>query len=417
MPLAPAGPLCPPGARRRRAGGALALALAVVLTACTPTQGGSTGAVLRPTSSPAVPTTPATAAPEPSGAVDRARASVDLPVQPLDRRRVPDVLVVGAASAPARERLLALSSAGESIGFGTGTVTLGGADASAVAVDASAFRSFTAPGTAEADAVWQAVARGEAVVSHEAAQARGLSLGQDVDVAGPRATATLRLGAFATTGLPATDLVVDEHVGRRLGLAPDTGMLLVAADGQDPADLAEQVRGITGDAAEVDLLTAPAADPVASLTGGEAARELGAFSYRYYADGTIEPDADWVRAHIRTETVPVLGRVTCHRLMLPQLRGALAEVEAAGLASTLTTYDGCYVPRFIERDPSRSISLHTWGIAIDLDAATNYRGIRGTMDARVVEIFKRWGFRWGGDWAYTDPMHFELMTLLEAPPG
>jgi hypothetical protein len=72
--------------------------------------------------------------------------------------------------------------------------------------------------------------------------------------------------------------------------------------------------------------------PVARLTGGEAAEDLGAFSYRYFADGTIEPDARWVRDNIRTEQVPVLGRVTCHRLMLPQLRGALQEVQDAGLA-------------------------------------------------------------------------------------
>jgi hypothetical protein len=33
----------------------------------------------------------------------------------------------------------------------------------------------------------------------------------------------------------------------------------------------------------------------------------------------------------------------------------------------------------------------------------------------VVEIFKRWGFAWGGDWQYTDPMHFELTTILSSP--
>jgi hypothetical protein len=48
-----------------------------------------------------------------------------------------------------------------------------------------------------------------------------------------------------------------------------------------------------------------------------------------------------------------------------------------------------------------------------MDAATNYRGIAGTMHPRVVEIFKRWGFRWGGDWRYTDPMHFELATITD----
>ena len=119
--------------------------------------------------------------------------------------------------------------------------------------------------------------------------------------------------------------------------------------------------------------------------------------------------------NIVTASVPIFGRVTCHRLLIPQLRGALTDIAAAGLASTLHTYDGCYVPRFIESNPEHAISLHTWGIAIDLDASTNYRGIAGTMDPQVVAIFKRWGFRWGGDWTYTDPMHFELGALLSSP--
>ena len=131
---------------------------------------------------------------------------------------------------------------------------------------------------------------------------------------------------------------------------------------------------------------------------------------------TIEGNAnDQVRSNIRTARVPILGTVTCHRLMIPQLRGALQDVKDAGLAGTIHSYDGCYVPRFIERNPEHAISLHTWGIAIDLDASTNYRGIKGTMDPKVVEIFKRWGFRWGGDWDYTDPMHFELGALLRSP--
>ena len=194
-------------------------------------------------------------------------------------------------------------------------------------------------------------------------------------------------------------------------------MLLTAGKDVDPVALASKVRGVTGTGAEVDLLTPPAADPVAFLTGSKAARAFGAFSYRYFPDGTIAPDARWVQANVRTETLPIMGRVTCHRLMLTQLRGALEDVVAAGLASTLNTYDGCYVPRFIERNPENSISLHTWGIAIDMDAATNYRGIKGTMHPEVVNIFKRWGFRWGGDWKYTDPMHFELAALLVSPKG
>jgi hypothetical protein len=100
--------------------------------------------------------------------------------------------------------------------------------------------------------------------------------------------------------------------------------------------------------------------------------------------------------------------------MLPQLRGALQEVQDAGLAGTLKTYDGCYVPRFIERNP-RARSPCTRGASPSTWTPPPTTAASGTMDARVVEIFKRWGFAWGGDWQYTDPMHFELTTILSSP--
>ncbi|MGH3431465.1 MAG: M15 family metallopeptidase, partial [Thermocrispum sp.] len=58
------------------------------------------------------------------------------------------------------------------------------------------------------------------------------------------------------------------------------------------------------------------------------------------------------------------------------------------------------------------LSLHTWGIAIDLNVAGNQRGTAGEIDREVVRIFTRWGFAWGGDWSWTDPMHFELAALV-----
>jgi hypothetical protein len=37
------------------------------------------------------------------------------------------------------------------------------------------------------------------------------------------------------------------------------------------------------------------------------------------------------------------------------------------------------------------------------------------MDRRVVAIMKKWGMAWGGDWNYTDPMHFEMNRVVR--PG
>jgi hypothetical protein len=119
-----------------------------------------------------------------------------------------------------------------------------------------------------------------------------------------------------------------------------------------------------------------------------------------------------VAANIRTERVPILGAVTCHRVVLPQLRAALTEVVSRGLAAAIhpEEYAGCYYPRYIAG--TTQLSLHSFGIALDLNVPGNRRGTVGEMDRTVVEIFKRWGFAWGGDWAYTDPMHFEMNALV-----
>ena len=123
-----------------------------------------------------------------------------------------------------------------------------------------------------------------------------------------------------------------------------------------------------------------------------------------------KPDPRWIAQYIRTEQVPILGAVRCNKAMLPQLRAALQDVVKLGLASKIipSQYGGCYVPRYIGHDPSQGLSFHTWGTAIDLNVPGNQRGTAGTIDRRVVQIFERWGFRWGGTWRYTDPKHFEM---------
>jgi hypothetical protein len=331
-------------------------------------------------------------------------------VAPLSGARLrADVLVAGTLTSREMTAVRALSRPNAT--FTTGVVTINRHRVRVASVDVTSFRRFAAAGTAESTALWQAIADGQLVASHAVAKQLRLPLGGQVPVRSVR-TVPLRLGGLATTGVPSTDLLVNREVGKRLGFAGSVAVVL-SAGRSDPVGLAARARRAAGEHADVDLLTAPAASPVAFLTGSKAARAFGAFSYRYYPDGTIVPDARWVRQSIVTARVPILGTVTCHRLMVRQLRGALQDVVNAGLASKLHTYNGCYVPRFMEHDPKHPVSLHTWGIAIDLDAASNGRGTSGTMDPRVVQIFKRWGFRWGGDWSWTDPMHFELGALLK----
>lgn len=60
---------------------------------------------------------------------------------------------------------------------------------------------------------------------------------------------------------------------------------------------------------------------------------------------------------------------------------------------------------------STAPSNHSWGLAVDLNAPDHPLGRRNTgMPAFVPALFKRFGFRWGGDYTgRADEMHFEYM--------
>lgn len=140
---------------------------------------------------------------------------------------------------------------------------------------------------------------------------------------------------------------------------------------------------------------------------------FGEFAALSLPDGRLEIDPEWVRTNIRAAEVPVLGRVLCHRALIPQLRSALEEIASEGLAHTInpSQYGGCYGPRFIGLEPGGRLSHHAWGIAIDINVAENAFGTRPTQDPRLVEIMEDHGFSWGGRWLVPDGMHFEWVRF------
>ena len=302
--------------------------------------------------------------------------------------------------------------------FSMGSFYVGEQEVTYAAVDPSTFWRYTPPGTAQTPAVWERVAKGEIAVEpaigRKLEQKNGfMELGNENDAQ------TIHIGAYAEI-LPPTvakriNAVVNYKWADKLGMRKDNAML-VGMGSRSPQSIRKQLQKYAGGNASVQILGPDldiGATQTAFLTGGNVAKAVGSFSYKANPDGTVRPDPSWVSANIRTMEMPIIGSVTGHRVMLPQLKGALTEVVARGLSKAIYTYNGCYVPRFIGHDPSRGLSFHTYGTAIDLNAADNYRGIAGKMDRRVVTIFKSWGFAWGGDWNYTDPMHFELAKLAK----
>ncbi|MDQ4095345.1 MAG: M15 family metallopeptidase [Actinomycetota bacterium] len=141
---------------------------------------------------------------------------------------------------------------------------------------------------------------------------------------------------------------------------------------------------------------------------------FGEFAARPLEDGRVEIEPHWVRRNITTARVPILGEVTCHRLLFPQLRAALRDIQRQGLAHAIhpEQFAGCYSPRFISSNPDGRLSHHSWGVAIDINAWENGFGTKADLDMRIVEIFEdRWGFTWGGRWIVPDGMHFEWVKF------
>ena len=131
-----------------------------------------------------------------------------------------------------------------------------------------------------------------------------------------------------------------------------------------------------------------------------------------YGDDWVRLDPAFLRRYIVARRVPILGTVTCHRKMIQPLRSALGELARRGLSRLVSPgdYAGCYAPRRIQA--RGQLSLHAWGVAIDLNASTNPFLGRSRQDRRLVRTMQRHGFTWGGEWpTRPDPMHFELRSL------
>lgn len=136
---------------------------------------------------------------------------------------------------------------------------------------------------------------------------------------------------------------------------------------------------------------------------------FGAFSYteiRGKPVGRIQINAQWLANYIVKTNVPALGTIQCHKLLAPILVQVFKELQAQQLTAGLK-YDGGFVARHKMWNPKRDLSVHSWGVAIDLNAESNAVGTAGKMDVRLITTFAKHGFYWGGN--FGDPMHFQYV--------
>jgi hypothetical protein len=283
------------------------------------------------------------------------------------------------------------------------------------AVAPRAYAQFLPP--AERGVV-EALADGQGVLGESSAKLRGLGPGAVLRFG----TTRVRVAAILPDELVgAHELLVSRELGRRIGVSHDRYALLVTEGEPAVRPLTTAIRQVLPPGT---LLRVRAPGDTPYFRHGDAVlppvaiKELfGEFAARPRTGqpGFLTLDPAWVRTHIATHRVPLLGSVTCHVALFSQIRGAIAEIADLGLEETISSFSGCYAPRHINRILTAGLSHHSWGIALDVNVPQNPFGAEPDQDPRMVEVFERWGFVWGGTFIQPDGMHFEYRRPPAGP--
>ncbi len=148
-------------------------------------------------------------------------------------------------------------------------------------------------------------------------------------------------------------------------------------------------------------------------------REFGDVREFVQADGFLDPR--WEMESLALVSLPfplvlawdhskAVSSFRCHRRLTGIFSDLFKHIAAAGLASKVRSFGGCFM--FRPQRTGAKLSTHSWGIAIDLNPETNQLGTVGDMDAGLVKAFEDAGFEWGGGWIGLgrDPMHFQFCS-------
>ncbi len=110
-------------------------------------------------------------------------------------------------------------------------------------------------------------------------------------------------------------------------------------------------------------------------------------------------------------------RLYCNKDLIAPLTKAFQNLIKTGFVNELKTWDGCFNIRGKRGNP-QSMSLHSWGVAVDLNSSDNQFGKTYEQLKKIgknpftdgfLQCFRSAGFDCGGDWVKNpDRMHFQL---------
>jgi hypothetical protein len=221
-----------------------------------------------------------------------------------------------------------------------------------------------------------------------------------------------------------TEFLMSLQAGDRLGIGRLSRAVIWGFSSRAAINASLAANGLVSTSVRIRRSWDPA-DPDDTIGMARTKAALGEFAYRVNANGSVSQDSAWVNAYLPggrellNGAIPIRAR--CHNTVKPAIQAALAEIAAAGLGGTINVGDanlagGCHLARFNRLTPDSSLgflSRHSWGMAIDTNTRGSCQGCAPPDFAtrpggcRAVQIFRKYGFAWGGNFLTPDGMHFE----------
>lgn len=128
-----------------------------------------------------------------------------------------------------------------------------------------------------------------------------------------------------------------------------------------------------------------------------------------YGDPTLERSMTLWDVPSELEIGIIPKKIYCNKDMVLPLMAAFKNLISTGSVKELKTWDGCFNIR--KKRALSSMSLHSWGIAVDLNAFENGLNQIPKLSPTFVKCFTDAGFDWGGTWTRKDGMHFQLTKI------
>jgi len=116
--------------------------------------------------------------------------------------------------------------------------------------------------------------------------------------------------------------------------------------------------------------------------------------------------------HVRFSALGTIGfpkKIFLNKDFKPALEKALSNLISRGLTKELKTWDGVFIIR--SKRGLASLSLHSWAIAVDVNASENQLNQIPKLSQAFVKCFTDAGLDWGGIWTRRDGMHFQIKNI------